>query len=747
MMNWTTKLARMARTKHALLTTLAVVALAVSCLGLLAMAVSGGLSHRPTGELRLRDDERGGGLPWLTDVQHLRLGERYKAEGHGQLAKKHLKAALSGDEGLHHARFMLGEIYQQEGRRGKALACFRSVYAANVSDPGPGLKAAEVCREKGNDAGALAFYAKVLVNTPDIPLALYWSGVLNEGSGRYGEAARHYDRLLSLEPSHEDARDRLNRLRLLGEPPALFVSVCPHLWRILLPVAFAICLLGVVVYINSRGGGRAARLCDWESVVMFALGLTLLLFAHYVRVMKDPALNGEELAVAFRNPAFLIRGLQPDGFTTTFSSMVLFWGGSRIMPGTIHDGRIFKILAMATVPVLVSIFLRGARRNGAFWCRLLAVMLFCSSPVVSWLSIMSTENGLECVFVLLCLLVALGLQWRGSAFGVCARALVVAAVVAWTVHIYGSAVTVVPVVAGVIIVNLCSQLRALPARQRVVPVLAFCVCVAATSVAVLWPYAVFSTRPLEILGGVRTRAWRVEGCFLGIRALLGDLFVIPQSYLVRGEVFQAAFPLYRTGVLVLVLAGWGAWDGVRKLNTGSMALLMICLLNLALTLVGQENPGVRRILPLALSTCMLAGMGAENVGRWIRTSRFGIVRRLGIPVLIAVVLSLCMTTFLQNYQDVNAKYRCWLQREFTYRQGLTYEETVEALVNEMRDSTLVLSSAEYSWDTVLLLTHLCERRGYHYHKPQYDGQWDPRLPRKAFLVPGPEGNTETRQGQ
>ncbi len=661
----------------------------------------------------------------------LRLGEVYKLKGNIAVAKPLLERALRLDPTLDHARFMLAEIHRDEGNLWTAYREFAHVYSRHPNDIGPALKAAECCRERGDSREAERFYNEIVAKKPDTALAYYWLGLIRLQNNDFQAAARFFEKTLMLDPAFSDARARLQSLKSDPWPDVDLRLMRVHWWKIVLPLGVVILLRLIVWCVGNRIPARFR--CKEVYFHVYLLCLASLLFSHYMKITKDPALHGEELAAAYRNVVYLENHVQSDYMATNFSGTMFYWLGSHLFPCTTQSQRLFKISVVALLPCLLMALARRIRPETSLVALLFGALVFILIPSVSWLSVTAIECCADVVFSVLMLLLAFtvgrdGWKWRDWA-----RVSAIGGMMVWVAHFYGASLVVLPVTAAVVLTRALNgvELRRPDSWWRFASLAAGGILVL---VATFWPYLYFGTSKLSMFSGGGKCELSPLMIMRNLSVVSGDLFVKTDSYMLAGDILPAAFPFFWQGAVLLALAGVGVVYVIRTRRAEGLSCVAIILLSVVLSGVASSYPGIRRIIPAVVMFIVMAVVGFDVIwskaGHAVRAASF--IRR-AMVVMTVLIVALSCQSWIGAYKYVHTHYRPWLQREFVNLEGMDYQQTAETLVSRLQKGQIALSRQEYHRDVVVMLQLICRRRGGGYVPPYYDGEWDSRLHEKEFI--------------
>lgn len=523
---------------------------------------------------------------------------------------------------------------------------------------------------------------------------------------------------------------------------------------------------------------------------VYLLSLAFLLFAHYMKICADPALGGEELALAFRNVDCLKYRVQPDSYSTTFSSVLFYWIGSYLLPISVQSARTFKILFMSGLPVIMCLILKRIYHDISYRACLFCVILWLTMAPVTWFSIMSTENCLECFFGFLLLYQALSFSWCRPLWLIIIELLALSVLAVWTVHIYGSAIVLIIASYTWLAWQLITEKRIAVEKK-----LRLGACFALTCVLTIcwmfWPLLFYSTDSLALFAGSRsvTSDWMLM--MQSIKYCLSDIFGVPCSYLLGGDINAGALPLFRTGMpaLFLLFLGYDAGKNERKMEV--LTITVAGILSLIVCIMSTDNPGIRRMMPALTVVALLAGLGVDRilsernghskniyarpvvilismmtignllplVSReywWVSAllvvalgalvlrsiETLEPLQRRMMSLLVVLVLFVACVTFFESFLDVRRNFSQWLQRDFECFEGKDYVESVEMLCEQVQRGQIVLAGDDYSYDSIIMLKLICDRRGLEYHRPVYDGRWPSRIPSAPYVQKRSEGRNQ-----
>ena len=714
-------------------------------------------------------------------VVHLRLGELFWLEGRAATARPLLERAVRLDRKLDHAHYMLGEIYEAQGMPGKAIRQFRLLLQHSPSHLPPLLKIGKLQERAGRHRAACRTFQTVLSIDSTSAYAYLQLGVNSTWLGRSRDAETYFARYreLTTDPIQEwepwgvetDASTTTRR----------WASIAPQSWKIAMPViAWLICLAVLAVCRRKWWNDVALHSNFVLYTGIYAISLSLLLFAHYMRVTVNPALNGEELEFTFRNIVYFTKRVQPDAYSTTFSSSAFYWIGSHVMPMSIHYGRVWRILFLAGMPVLIAILVRQLWPGASRLSCVSAALLYMFLAPVTWLSILSIDYCIDCAFGFVLFLIVVRTRWSALVRTLLWRLLAMAVLSAWTIHLYGSIFVLFPVLMLYVPWRIL-RTGNLDPGSRLARLGVVFLAGGITTGLIFWPTLYYVTQPLAMFGGVRKGTIELEGIVHNVSVMLHDLFLETQSYLLEADMQMPAFPIVHTGVAVVLLAGVGCYACMRSRSAPAVALAAVALLSLGLGITVQDNPGLRRCMPMVIALCVFAGVGMDVVCRqWNWTgSRFSCCLLIAIGMVsiwwavgevgsksevwpflmiagvawllwgfiavfpkvktwsartgVTVMLASAGFCFFAGYVQMRQYFDPWLQLPFTYLPGRNYEETIEELAVEMQQNKLSFSESQYAPATFMLWQVLADRRERPFIPPIYHGDWDGRIPRHPIV--------------
>jgi tetratricopeptide (TPR) repeat protein len=716
-------------------------------------------------------------------VAHLRLGEIFWMEGRGARARPLLERAVRLDRQLDHAHYMLGEIYEAQGLPGRAIRQLRLLLQNSPSHLPPLLKIGALQGQAGHHRAACRTFLNVLSVDPTSAYAYLQLGVNSTWLERMPDAKAYFahyrefttDPVPEWEPwGVETDASTWSQLR---------ASLAPHFWKIIIPVFVWLIYLAILVLCRRKRWAHATWHSDFKLYTgIYALALGLLFFAHYVRISVDPALNGEELEFAFRNIIYFAECVQPDAYSTTFSSSLFYWIGSHLIPMSIHYGRVWRILFLAGVPVLIAMLVRQLWPGASRFSSVSAALLFMFLAPVTWLSILSVDYCIDCLFGFVLFLLVVRTRWSAPIKSLLWRLLLMAALSTWTIHLYGSIAVLFPVLVLYIPWRIV-RTRNLGREPRLARLAIAGVAAGLTTGLIFWPRWYYETQPLVMFGGPRKGTFAPESLVHNVAVILNDLFLETRSYMLEADMQMPAFPVAHTGVTVALLAVVGCCACMRARIAPAAALAAVGLLSFGLGVTVYENPGLRRCIPMVIALSVFAGVGTEVVCRQLNSSgsrlsccllvALGMVsawwavgeagtKTEGWPFLIiagiawllwgliamfprikpwsartgvaAMVVSAGFC-FFTGYAQMRQYFDPWLQLPFTYLPGRNYEETIEELAIKLQQKRLSFSDSQYAPATFMLWWVLADRRGSPYMAPAYHGDWDTRIPRLPFVSP------------
>lgn len=660
-------------------------------------------------------------------VALVQLGELYKLSGFSAAARPLLERAVGLEPRQDHARYMLGEIYAGLGLYGAAIRHFCAVIENSPKHTPPMLSIARLLLMTGHERSAYRMIRQADAVEPGIPATLQGLARLSTRLGEsYDVRHAYWTRYLAVAPTDPEAVAAVKALDAAGPPRDL--SRMRRQWPKVASPVVVWAGLGAIVWLASRHSRRAARFREDGLLFLglYAVSLTALLFAHYLKVSADPGLNGEELDCTFRNVAYFGHRVQADEYSAGFSGVLFFWLGSHVVPMGVHYGRLWKIFFMAALPVVAAGLVRegGCRGRGG---PMLAGLILAFSGPVAWLSIMGTDYCLDAVSSLAMLIVAWRIPWDGRPGLIARRLVALVALAVWTVHSYASSLVVFPVMAGALLYRVYTT-PGLTRAARHARSGWLVGAGAATCVLAGWPFLWYASRPLATFMGCEQASLSAGAVPANARTLLGDLFIEPQSYLLSLSVPVAVFPLTVGGVGVLMLAVIGIRGMFRERRAWAVVLCTVGVLSLAMALLAGENGGLRRCIPFAVVMAAFAGVGAE---RLLSGGMPLLVRR----VVLAAILCSAMSSYVGGYLRMHSGFKQWLQKDFRFSPGLDYAQTVEAIVRDAAGHQLSFTEKDYDPATFFMLSTLADRRGETYIPPEYAGAWDPRIPRRPYVAP------------
>jgi Flp pilus assembly protein TadD len=107
----------------------------------------------------------------------------------------------------------VGVVLAEQGDLEGATRYFRRAVEGHPSSPEANNNLAQAMALQGDYAGAIVHYQRTLAADPTLFGVNYNMGVALERVGRTNEALTHYEKASELEPSDEDARRAVARLR------------------------------------------------------------------------------------------------------------------------------------------------------------------------------------------------------------------------------------------------------------------------------------------------------------------------------------------------------------------------------------------------------------------------------------------------------------------------------------------------------------------------------------------------------
>jgi tetratricopeptide (TPR) repeat protein len=655
----------------------------------------------------------------------LRLGEAYKLRGNIAIAKPLLERALRLDPALDHARFMLAEICQSERKLWRASREFLKVYRHNPEDICPALKAAECFRERWDERQAELLYREILDANPDVVLANYWLGVLLAQRDEFYGARQFLEKTLKLDPKFEGAEKLLKSFDVHNQD-GKHEGLNTYWWKVVfLLFLSAACFYFVVFPVGKPLVARFRPIMTYAGI--YTLSLSALLMVHYAKVSRDPALNGEELAVAFKNVLYFENRIQCDYMATNFSTTLFYWIGSHIFPLTIHSQRLLKIAVVALIPCLLLLLLKRARPNASMISKVFCVLMFILIPSISWLSTMATEFCLDCAFSLFMLWLALGLSQVAWNVKEWCKVVCIGLLVVWVAHLYGSSLPIIPVTVTIVLVRGIQMMKG--AKRHFVPPISMILIGCALGAAILWPLAYFKGHQVTMFSGGGRMTLSPPEMLQNFSVIMTDMFVQSTSYLVGGDVNVPAFPIWGFGAPVVCLALVGVVAVVRQRNVTGLSLVAIIVLSLVVAGVASINPGIRRVVPAVACFVVLASIGLDWMLEYLKASRNGLHSRMRtiLVLMCGLVVILSLRGWIGTMSHISRHYNAWLQREFNNLPEKNYEESIECLVQHLQNSKITLSKRDCHRDYLVLLYLICSRRNQGYIPPFYDGDWDYRL--------------------
>ena len=502
---------------------------------------------------------------------------------------------------------------------------------------------------------------------------------------------------------------------------------------------------------------------------LWSFGITLLLYMF--KNSLDPSLNGEELAVSFRNVVYFESHLQPDCYASNFSGTFLFWIFSHIPPISIETPRILKIATQSFISPLLAAVLYRVLPSPRTIVALLPGIIFPLLPSLSWYGIMSVEIYCDSVFALALLVIILDFDWEERYLAMVVRLFALILLSVWTIHFYPGSAPILAVSFLIVFVRSILPWKGL--KKTVFRNCIFTVTVFLSYLLYLWPHWYYRG---EIITGTAGGSLQVtlETLKSNIALLYRDLFIQAYSYFLGGLRYPA-IPLWRTGAILVGLAALGSSAIFRHRRLGW--ILIIGALSISVALISGENTGVRRCIPFIFSLLIFASCGVDYLIRsrtlftrffliplflvvllycvyssgesfyeyqWLALIGAGVLlitvvfisttRAYLIESSIAVWIVIQLITLSQTYQALDGTFKVWLMRNFTYIEGTDYATTVERLLARIQDQPIVLDNSEYSPDTGVLLHLICERRHLPCKQSFIKGpqQADPRLENFLF---------------
>lgn len=156
---------------------------------------------------------------------YLNLALAYRGLGENDAAMSNLLIALKFDPGLAHARFVLGQLYNEQGKKGEAAAQFRAAvdYAPGVQDykeeldkfgsAGEYMAASEKAYQAKNWSGAIAQAMIARAVDPKNVDAVRAHAKALDAAKKSKAALAAYEDLLALVPADKEAKAAVARLK------------------------------------------------------------------------------------------------------------------------------------------------------------------------------------------------------------------------------------------------------------------------------------------------------------------------------------------------------------------------------------------------------------------------------------------------------------------------------------------------------------------------------------------------------
>lgn len=472
---------------------------------------------------------------------------------------------------------------------------------------------------------------------------------------------------------------------------------------------------------------------------------------------KNPMLWGEEVACSFRNVVFLEQHLQADCYATNFSAYVFYWIGSHLMPMTIESLRIWKILFMSSLgPLMSAILLRIQPRIG-LWLAALPALLFPLIPTVAMFSTVGVETGLDSLFTFLLFYLALGISWsRESAFRTGVRLILCSLLSVWSVHIYGSALSVICIAWVIVFYRSIFEFQG----SRQIHFLAALFVLVITVAASFWPLKYFGPRVLMMYGGGNA-SLLFNDVWKSIYFNFLDFFVTSSTYEVRGRLPFPAFPWELNGLLLVLFAFAGAAGFLRRRSVGW--LILVGFSSAVLTIISGPMPGIRRTFPLLIIMLLLAAVGIYNLHilaracainmnhsrrasveggggrpRILDSLRFLMLHRSSMffSILMLFVTIGIFGRTLWRMKEIYSPATPW---KFSAIQEKNYNETIETIVDRLTREEVELSLKDYDFNYVLFFDLICRRRSHSCRPLVID-------PAEKYFYPEIRGNFILRKG-
>jgi tetratricopeptide (TPR) repeat protein len=133
-------------------------------------------------------------------IAHWRLGTALQALGDSESAIEALEQAVEIRPSLADAHLSLALLYREQGRRHEALESYRKAAQFAVEPAEKQLLEAQACRMEGRDDEAESLLRAALELQPDLSTAHGLLGLILAESGRFDEAAKHYETQLARTP-------------------------------------------------------------------------------------------------------------------------------------------------------------------------------------------------------------------------------------------------------------------------------------------------------------------------------------------------------------------------------------------------------------------------------------------------------------------------------------------------------------------------------------------------------------------
>ena len=142
----------------------------------------------------------------------------YHLAGELEAARQLYGEVLADDPAHDDASFRLGVLEWQLGDGGRALARIRAALAAQPGHLRYRLGEAQILAALGQFDAAIDACRRLLTEAPESVDGWFTLASAFEASGRWGEAARAYERVLEREPVHTDALNNLGNCRERNAP-------------------------------------------------------------------------------------------------------------------------------------------------------------------------------------------------------------------------------------------------------------------------------------------------------------------------------------------------------------------------------------------------------------------------------------------------------------------------------------------------------------------------------------------------